>query len=126
MLSSELQAFIHSALRSVWALEVLLLLRRRSPESLTPDLLTRELRATLTLVATCLAQLETAGLVAHQNGAWRFAPASPRLAQLSGELEQAYLETPVAVVDVIVASPNTRLKNFADAFRFKDKDKDEE
>ncbi|HVY84750.1 MAG TPA: hypothetical protein VG943_06435 [Caulobacterales bacterium] len=126
MLDSELQAFVAGLIRSVWALEVLLLLRRRSPAALTPDELTRELRATPTLVTTCLQQLETAGLVAGENGAWTFSPSSPRLAELAGMLEQAYLERPVAVVDAIMSKPDSRLKTFADAFRFKDKNKEKD
>ncbi|HVZ99994.1 MAG TPA: hypothetical protein VG841_06740 [Caulobacterales bacterium] len=125
MLDTDLQDFLGGVVRSVWTLELLLLLRRRSPDGLTPEQLTRELRATPTLVLDCLRQLETAGVAASEAGAWRFAPSSPRLAELCGRLELAYLERPVAVVDAIMASPNARLKNFADAFRFKDKEKDE-
>lgn len=82
----------------------------------------RELRATNSLVSKVLPQLESAGLLASEEGRYRFAPASPALQELCGLLELEYRERPVAIVDAIVSTPNDRLKNFADAFRFKEKD----
>ena len=63
-----------------------------------------------------------AGLIASEQGAYTFAPASPALQELCALLELEYRERPVTVVDAIVSTPNDRLKNFADAFRFKEKD----
>lgn len=121
VLSHELLGFIRSTLRSVWALELLLLLRRQAPRALGVEEIARELRGTETLVSKCLPQLEQAGLIASEAGAYRFAPASPALQELCGLLELEYRERPVAIVDAIVSGPNDRLKNFADAFRFKEK-----
>jgi hypothetical protein len=55
-------------------------------------------------------------------GAWRFAPASPVLENIAAQLETAYAERPMAVISAILAAPNDRLRNFADAFRFPKKD----
>ncbi len=82
----------------------------------------RELRGTETLVSKCAPQLEAAGLIASEQGFYRFAPASPALQELCALLEIEYRERPVAVVDAIVSTPNDRLTSFADAFRFKEKD----
>lgn len=122
VLSPDLLAFIRSSLRSVWALELLLLLRRQAPRALSVDAMARELRGTETLVSRFLPQLEAAGLIASEQGAYRFAPASPALQELCALLELEYRERPVAVVDAIVSTPNDHLRNFADAFRFKEKD----
>ena len=106
----------------MWALELLLLLRRQAPRALGVEEMARELRGTATLVSKCLPQLEAAGLIASENGAYSFAPASPALQELCALLEIQYRERPVTVVDAIVSGPNARLKNFAEAFRFKEKD----
>lgn len=123
MLSDDLLGFIRASIRSTWALELLLLMRKQSPRTWTPDELVLALRATPTLVSTCLDQLQTAGLlVREETGQWRYAPAAPALDQIAAELEAAYAERPVTIINAIVATPTDRLKSFADAFRFPKKD----
>jgi predicted transcriptional regulator len=123
VLSPDLLSFIRSSIRSVWALELLLLLRNRAPAAVGLDELARELRATPNLVSKCLDALEAAGLiVCEPDRSCRYAPAAPVFDTLSAALEQAYRERPVGVVDAILSAPDHRLKSFADAFRFKEKD----
>ena len=100
----------------------MLLLRKQAPRAFAADELVLALRATPALVSTCLDQLQAAGLIVPDDGRWRYAPAAPALDELSGKLEQVYAERPIAVINTIVASPNDRLKSFADAFRFPKKD----
>lgn len=122
-LGDDLLAFIRGAIRSTWTLELLLLLRKHAPRTLTPAELVLELRATPTLIASCLQQLTKAGLiVCEEDDACCYAPASPALGQLCDRLAATYAERPVAVISAIVDSPNDRLKTFADAFRFTKKD----
>jgi DNA-binding IclR family transcriptional regulator len=122
MLDEELLDFLRASIRSTWALELLLLLRKQV-RGAAADELVRTLRGTPALVSTCLDQLSAAGLVAREEtGVWRYAPVSDALAALVTKLDAAYAERPVAVVNAIVASPNDRLKNFSDAFRFPKKD----
>jgi hypothetical protein len=123
VLSEDLLSFIRASIRSTWALELLLLMRKRAPHASAPDELVLALRATPTLVGTCLDQLQKAGLIVREeSGRWRYAPAAPALDQLVGELEAAYAERPVTIVNAIMATPSDRLKSFADAFRFPKKD----
>ena len=123
MISDDLLSFIRASIRSTWALELLLLMRKQAPRASAPEELVLALRATPSLVSTCLDQLQTAGLVVREeSGLWRYAPAAPALDQLSGELEGAYAERPVAVINAIMATPTDRLKSFADAFRFPKKE----
>jgi len=117
-LSPDLSAFIESAVPSVWALETLLLLRRESDRAWPAERLVAELRANLTLVSDCLGGLERAGLVLGDSDGFRFAPASPTLAALCDQLEAAYRERPVAVVNTIARRRPDPLKGFADSFRF--------
>lgn len=116
----ELPRFIRLHFRSVWALEILLFLRRDPERLWTVDEVVRELRASTSLVARNLQVLERAGLVVvEQPGLCRFAPASPLIAQLCDRLEEAYRERPVAIINLISA-PVDQLRQLADAFRFKD------
>ena len=123
MISDDLLSFIRASIRSTWALELLLLMRKQSPRAATPEELVLALRATPSLVSTCLDQLQTAGLlVREETGTWRYAPAAPALDQLVGQLEATYAERPVTVINAIMATPTDRLRSFADAFRFPKKD----
>jgi hypothetical protein len=123
VLDQELLAFVRASIRSTWALELLLMLRKTAPQDYAADELVRALRATPTLISTCLDQLQRSGLVVcEEPGRWRYAPAAPALDLLTEKLGLEYGERPVAVISAIVASPNDRLKNFSDAFRFPKKD----
>jgi predicted transcriptional regulator len=126
VLDPNLLAFVRNSIRSIWALEVLLLLRRKAPEALALDSIVTALRASHKLISRCLEQLGQAGLVSTEGGVSRFAPATPVLAALCDALEKASHERPIALRDAIASSPNDKLRNFSDAFRFKSPDKGSE
>ncbi|MET0294303.1 MAG: hypothetical protein ABW042_04745 [Phenylobacterium sp.] len=114
-----LLTFVREHIRSVWALELLLLLRRAPERNWTPDDLVRELRASGPLVSANLQALQNAGLIAcDEAGRCRYAPAAEVLDRLCAELEAAYRERPVALINVI-ASPPDKLQSLADAFRIR-------
>ena len=116
------RSFLRTCVRSVWALELLLLIKRQ-PKTWSVVLLTQELRANTSLVQGVLATFETAGLVVQAGpDAYVFQPASETLRACCDQLEQAYRERPVATVNLIVASAAGSLQSFADAFRFKGTD----
>jgi hypothetical protein len=122
VLDADLLSFIRGSIRSSWALELLLLVRKHRQRPFTPEELVLELRATPTLIKTCMEQLQNAGLVAcDEAGGCRYAPASPAIDQLCDLLERAYGVRPVTIINAIVA-PNDKLQDFADAFRFTKKD----
>lgn len=104
--------------RSVWALELLLVLRRDAERCWAPAELVRELRASHSLVGDNLGRFERGGLtVLDDEGCHRYAPASPTLDDLCGRLEAAYRERPVSIINMI-ARPDP-LQGLADAFRFR-------
>jgi DNA-binding IclR family transcriptional regulator len=104
---------------SVWTLELLLLLRR-DPERCWPAAeLVRELRASTSLVSMNLQRLERSALVIRDDeDCYRYAPASPVLDEMCAQLEAAYRERPVAIVNMI-AKPVDPLQSLADAFKFR-------
>lgn len=114
-------AFLREHVRSVWAVELLLVLRRDPDRCWAPAELVRELRASQSLVADNLQRFLTSGLVAPEVDCYRYAPASPVLDELCARLESAYRERPVAVINLI-ARPDA-LQSLADAFKFRGGDK---
>jgi hypothetical protein len=112
-------AFVREHIRSVWALELLLALKRDPERSWPVEVLVRELRASTTLVNDNLGVFERAGLaVRDETGSYRYAPASGLLDELCGMLEDVYRTRPVAMINLI-ARPSDPLQSLADAFKFR-------
>lgn len=116
----DLEEFLRHSIRSVWALELVLLLRRTAPRAWKAEELVRELRASQAVVDDNLAVLEASGLVAHDpDGAWAFAPASRVLAELCETLQQRYRESPVKTINAIVSAGPDSVRQLAEAFRLR-------
>lgn len=115
----DLVGFVREHIRSVWALELLLLLRQSPERSWTVAELVRELRGSTGLVIANLQAIQRSALATQDaDGRYRFAPATAALEELCGLLASAYRERPVAIVNLI-AQPRDPLQSLAEAFRFK-------
>ena len=111
--------FVREHVRSVWAVELLLILKRDPDRVWPPGDLVRELRASHSLVVDNLQRFERSGLVTRAEGdGWKYAPASPLLDELAAKLEGAYRERPVSVINLIAAPPDP-VQGLADAFKFR-------
>jgi hypothetical protein len=120
VLSPEVLAFLRSSIRSVWAVEALLLMRWGNDRAWTVEALTTELRSSRTVVADLVAGFVAAGLVRNEGDAdYRYGPANPLLDHAVAQLEAAYKERPTAVVKAILSVPNEKIQSFADAFRLR-------
>ncbi len=117
--SHELASFIASSFRSVWALELLLLLKREGRACSTGELVTL-MRASPSVVEQALAALVAAGLAGTDGDSVTYMPVRPEVASLVDETEQLYRSRPDRVRRLIVASSNKGLAAFSDAFRLKD------
>lgn len=117
--SDELAAFVASSFRSVWALELLLLLKREARPCSQEELVT-SLRASPAVVEAAMSSLIAAGLAGGDSHAMLYMPVSPDVALLVEETEQLYRSRPNRVRRLIVASANKGLVAFSDAFRLKD------
>ncbi|HEX3888224.1 MAG TPA: hypothetical protein VHW05_12060 [Phenylobacterium sp.] len=112
-----LLTFIRRSIPSVWALDVLMLVRRPPPRTWSVGELVGELRASDAVVTGVLDVFRRDGLVSSDgDGRVRFSPAAEMVEQLVDALAQAYAERPVAVRNAI-ASTDADLKGLADAFR---------
>ena len=118
----DLADFVREHLRSVWAVELLLLMKRTPDRCWLPADLVRELRAATGLVNDNLQRFERGGLaVCEDEGCYRYRPAAPVIAELCDRLETAYRERPVSIINII-AAPRDPLQSLADAFKFRRED----
>ena len=115
----ELTSFIGATFRSVWALELLLLLKREG-RACTPEELVSLLRASRSVVENALNSLIAAGLVGEDGECFSYMPASAQLAVLVDDTEAFYRARPNRVRRLIVAKSHQGLAAFSDAFRLKD------
>ena len=114
-----LKQFISASFRSVWSLELLLLLKSQ-PRFHSREELVVELHGSVLVVAQGLDWLAAVGLVTlDEGGRAAYQPASPNLASLVERTEDLYGRKPDAVRRLIVAGAAPGLTAFADAFRFR-------
>ena len=116
----DLLDFLRGSVRSVWSLELLMLLRRAPERAWPTATLVQELRASETVVRDLLTTFEAPGLVRCDQDGCLYAPASSVLEALCRRLEETYRDRPVGVVNAIAAARNEKLQTFADAFRLRD------
>jgi hypothetical protein len=120
LLSQELEGFILSCIKSLWALEALLVIAHDRGRSWTPEELNRELRSNLRLVEDILAQFQRASLVkAEADGRYCYAPATAELERAVEELRIAYADRPLTVVRAVVSAPDAKIRTIADAFKIR-------
>ena len=116
---ADLAQFVREHVRSVWGVELLLVLKRDPQRRWPPEKLTAELRASQSLVVDNLQRFERSGLaIRDEEAGWRYAPANEVLAGLADRLERAYRERPVSIINLIAAPPDP-IQGLADAFKFR-------
>jgi hypothetical protein len=111
-------AFAAGSLESVWALELLLLLKRHSERPWSREDLIRELRGSQSVVRAGLDNLARAALlVEDEDGRFRFQAASKQMNELVEELESLYALKPATVIRSIMMPENKKLQILSDAFK---------
>jgi hypothetical protein len=111
-------AFAAGSLESVWALELLLLLKRHSERPWSREDLIRELRGSQLVVRAGLDNLARAALlVEDEDGRFRFQAASKQMNELVEELESLYALKPATVIRSIMMPENKKLQILSDAFK---------
>ncbi len=113
----EVARFIRSSFRSVWSLELLLLLKRE-PRLWPREEIVAALRASDLVVSQGLDSLVAAGLVTvDEEGRAAYGAVSGEAASLVDAAERLYARSPDAVRRTIVSASTGSLGAFADAFR---------
>lgn len=113
-------AFIRRYVRTVGALEVLLLLHGESQRTWSADEIARHFRGSPTAIAEYLAHFKRAAFIVEERpDAYRYAPKDIDTDATVSELAALYSERPVSVVDVIYTEPSDPVRALADAFKLK-------
>lgn len=118
---NDVLAFAATSIKSVWALELLFLLRRGHERAWGTAELVRELRSSDVVVSEALSSLQSAGLVAEAaDKLYRYQPRTPELDKFAAATERLYAAKPMAITKAIMSAPNDKLRIFSDAFKFKE------
>lgn len=114
----DLLQFITSSFRSVWALELLLVLKR-DPRIWPQAELVSTMRASELVISKALDSLNAAGLASLEGEGARYMPVSQDVADYVEHSERLYAARPDAVRRAIVSASTGGLTAFADAFRLR-------
>lgn len=115
-----LRGFIARYIRTVGALEVLLLLHRRPDCAQTPDDIARELRGSVAAIAEYLNYFARAKILSEpEPGHYCYLRRNGPIDEAVDQLAAAYAERPVSIVDLIYAERNRSVRLLADAFKLK-------
>ena len=117
-------AFARTAIGSVSALELLILLRHERPRHFRPGELVRELRSSELAIGQALDHLIKSGLVAGTpEGGYHYQQGSASLDAICEQVEAAYVRKPVSLIRALLDAPEEKLRQLADAFRIARKEK---
>ena len=120
MTDDELLSFVSASIKSVWALELLVLLQRDPTRSWSTSNLIGELRGSEVVISAAMDSLIQARLaIRDAGGNCRYAATSDVLNRMMSDVARLYAEKPVMVIKAIVSSPDEKLRLFSDAFKFK-------
>ncbi len=118
--SPDVASFIQATFRSVWALELLCLLRQNRNRGLTHGEMVSGLRGSDLVVTQSAESLTAAGLIViDEEGRAQYMPASPELDKLVEQTEKLYARSPDQVRRMIVSAASPGISAFADAFRLR-------
>jgi len=118
------RSFIEATFPSVWALELLLQVRRQPERGFSREELVELLRASDSVVMRSTEALIAAGVVVEEaGGSIRYAPASAAVDRKVAETEALYRTRPDAVRRLVVSASAGNLAAFADAFRLRGQSK---
>jgi hypothetical protein len=116
--NDEVLRFIAASFPSVWALELLLALRRER-RLWKRDELVEELRASELVVSRALEGLVVAGLASIENEGALYLPVNADVDDYVSRSDELYRTRPNAVRRVIIAANTSSATAFADAFRLR-------
>jgi DNA-binding transcriptional MocR family regulator len=116
--NDEILRFIASSFRSVWALELLLVLKRER-RILSHEELVATMRASELVVTKALEALEASGLASDEMGRAQYMPVSDEVAVLVDRSEALYAKRPDAVRRAIISASSDGAAAFADAFKLR-------
>jgi hypothetical protein len=116
--NDQILRFVASSFRSIWAFELLLVLKKEARPCSREELV-KTMRASDLVVAKALDVLEAGGLVSSNGEIAEYMPAGGDVAALVEAAEALYAKKPDAVRRAIVSASAGDAAAFADAFRLR-------
>lgn len=116
--NDELLRFIGSSFRSVWALELLLVLKG-DPRPWPREQLVATMRASELVVSKAVDALVAAGLAVLEDDGASYRPVNADVAAKVDRVEALYASRPDAVRRAIISSSTSGAAAFADAFKLR-------
>lgn len=110
--------FVAASFTSVWALELLLALKRSGGVCTRGDLIAK-LRASELVVSRAIDSLVAAGLISHEQDTATYLPVNRATAASVERAEELYHRKPDAVRRAIVTARSSGITAFADSFRLR-------
>jgi hypothetical protein len=127
-LPEEVRRFIVDHIDSVEQLEILLLLHGQRARTWTAESVARELRIAPISAGERLEEFVRGSVLSRADGTpveYRYAPGSSKLDTAVDGLARAYSERRVTVINFIFSKPVDKIRTFADAFRLRKEDDDD-
>ena len=115
----EIESFISSNFRSIWALDLLQFLSAEPQQSYSKEQLITGLRASESVVSQSLASLAAAALVLVEGDKVRIHIADTQAKGLIDGAIDLYAKSPDKVRRLIISSASPGITAFADAFRLR-------
>lgn len=116
-ISAEARVFLHATIKSVWALEFLLLLRSKRDRTWSVDEIKEESGASEATLRQILSTFKTVGLLGVEtDDRVRYAPAVPSLEQIVSEIATAYAWRPLYILNEVLAASKNNIELFAKSF----------
>lgn len=125
LIPEEIKQFLIENIDSIAELEGLLLLRSNPDELWNSNALGQRLYATHEQIENVLARLQTLGFLATKGDnptTYFYKPRSAGLAQTVDQIAEVYSKYLIPVTNLIHAKSETRIQEFADAFKLRKKD----
>ena len=120
-LPATLRTFIERYFIAAAQVEILLLLHRER-EDWSPAKVATELRFHTDQARQLLTELTRGGLVAEDDGNYRYAPRTAELSARVDALVEFYPSFRTAIISLIYSKPDRSIRDFSEAFRLRDED----
>ena len=122
-ITQEAQQIIAQHVQSVEQLEIFLTLGGAGSRSWSVEEVFRKIQSNEKSISECLEYFLKEGVAILENEErYRLSDKSPALALIASELQKAYREWQVTIIEMIYRKPPRQIQSFADAFRLR-KDK---
>ncbi len=115
----EVKWFINQHIESLAELEVLLYIRQHRDRQIHPHEVANRMALTSEMANSIMANLVRVGFAAKKESCFQYQANETASDELIGKLADIYRDRRLAVTNEIYSKPLTKVKTFADAFRFR-------